>query len=71
MGCLGGSVAKCLLLAQIVILGSRMESQILPPSGSLLSEEPASPSAHVSASLSVSLMNKQTKCLKEKKKVRL
>ena len=51
-GHLGGSVVERLPLAQVVIPGSW--DQV--PSGSLW--EPASPSAYVSASLSVSLMNK-------------
>ena len=53
MGHLGGSVVERLPLAQVVILASwdRVLHQV-PHS------EPASPSAYVSASLSVSFMNK-------------
>ena len=52
-GHLGGSVVEHLPLAQVVILGSwdRVPHQAL-------CREPASPSTYVSASLSVSLMNK-------------
>ena len=53
MGCLGGSVVEHLPSALGVILGSqnRVPHQALYM-------EPATPSAYVSASLSVSLMNK-------------
>ena len=55
-GCLGGSVVECLPLAQVVILG------VLGSSPALGSPwEPASPSAYVSASFSVSLINKYIK----------
>ena len=50
MGCLDGSMVEHLLLAQAVILGSRMS----PTWGSLCGK-PASPSACVSASLPLSL----------------
>ena len=52
-GCLGGSAVEHLPLAQGVIL----ESLDQVPHGSP-SREPVSPSTYVSASLSVSLMNK-------------
>ena len=52
-GRLGGSVVEHLPLAQGVILESR--DQVLHWAPCL---EPASPSAYISASLSVSLMNK-------------
>ena len=52
-GHLGGSVVECLPLAQGVILGSRDGVLHWGPY-----REPASPSACVSASLSMSLMNK-------------
>ena len=51
-GHLGGSVVKCLPLAQAVILGPGIKSHQAPH------KEPASPSAYVSTSLSVSLMKK-------------
>ena len=53
LGFLGGSAVERLLLAQVVILGSWDR---VPHQASC--EEPASPSACVSASLPVSLMNK-------------
>ena len=53
MGRLGGSVVKHLPLAQGVILESQDQ---VPHQASYA--EPASPSAYVSAFLSVSLMNK-------------
>ena len=53
MGCLGGSTVKRLPLAQGVIPGS--QDRVLHQA---LCMEPASPSACVSASLCVSLMNK-------------
>ena len=53
MGCLGGLVVESLPLAQGVILGSGIKSPHQAPC-----EEPASPSAYVIASLSVSIMNK-------------
>ena len=53
MGRPGGSVVEHLPSAQDVILGSR--DRVLHPAPCM---EPASPSACVSASLSVSLMNK-------------
>ena len=53
LGHLGGLVVEHLPLAQVVILGSW--DQVLHRSPH---REPASPSAYVSASLSVSLMNK-------------
>ena len=49
MGHLGGSVVEHQPLAQVMILGSW---------GQVPYREPASPSAYVSASLSVSLINK-------------
>ena len=52
-GHLGGSVVEHLPSAQVVILGSR---DLVPHWAPL--KEPASPSACVSASLYVSLMNK-------------
>ena len=52
-GHLGDSVVEHLPLAQVMILGSWDRVPHLAPQ-----EEPASPSACVSASLSVSLMNK-------------
>ena len=51
--CLGGSVVECLPLAQAVIPGSWNWVLYQAPR-----RESASPSAHVSAYLSVSLMNK-------------
>ena len=53
MGHLGGSMVKCLPLAQAVILGSWDR---VPHQASCM--KPASPSACVSAALCVSLMNK-------------
>ena len=53
MGSLGGSVVEHLLLAQVLILGSWDQVTY-----QALYREPASPSAYVSACLSVSLMNK-------------
>ena len=53
MGCLGGSVLEHLPLAQVMILGSWERVLHRVPR-----MEPASPSACVSASLSVFLMNK-------------
>ena len=53
VGHVGGSGVEHLLLAQGVILGSRDR---VPPRAPC--EEPASPSAYVSASLCASLMNK-------------
>ena len=53
MGCLGGSVVERLPLAQVMIPGSWDQVLHQGPCG-----EPASPSAYVSASLCVSLMNK-------------
>ena len=53
LGRLGGSVVKHLPLAQVMIPGS----WDLVPHWALC-REPASPSAYVSASLCVSLMNK-------------
>ena len=53
-GLLGGSVIEHLPLAQVVILGSG-DHQVLHQDPH---REPASPSSCVSASLSVSLMNK-------------
>ena len=53
LGCLGGSVVECLLSAQGVILGFWDQIPRWAPH-----REPASPSAYVSASFSVSLMNK-------------
>ena len=53
MGHLGGSVVEHLPLAQVVILGSW---DGVPHQAH--HREPASPSAYVSASLSVSLMDK-------------
>ena len=53
MGCLGGSVVERLPSAQVVILGYWDQVPYWAPQ-----REPASPSACVSASLSVSLMNK-------------
>ena len=52
-GCLGGLVVERLPSAQVMILGSW--DQVLHQA---LHEEPASPSAYVSASFSVSIMNK-------------
>ena len=52
-GCLGGSVVECLPSAQGVILGSGDQVPHQAPC-----MEPASPSACVSTSLCVSLMNK-------------
>ena len=52
-GCLGGAVVKHLPLAQVMIPGSWDQAPQQAPH-----REPASPSAYVSASLSVSLMNK-------------
>ena len=52
-GHLGGSVVECLPLAQVMIPGSWDGVLHRAPC-----REPASPSAYVSASLSVSLMNK-------------
>ena len=52
-GHLGGSVVECLPLAQVVILGSWDRVPHQAPR-----REPASPSACVSASICVSLMNK-------------
>ena len=52
-GHLGGSVVECLALAQGMIPGSWDQVPQQAPCG-----EPASLSAYVSASLSVSLMNK-------------
>ena len=52
-GCLGGLVIGYLPSAQGVILGSRIESRLRLPTGSLLL-----PPAYVSVSLCVSLMNK-------------
>ena len=60
VGHLGGSVVECLLLAQVVILGSwdgvPHRAPRIPAR-----EEPASPSAYVSASFSVTVMNKLIK----------
>ena len=64
MGRLGGSAVKCLPLAQVVI--PEIWDQVLHqapcmepvPHQAPPHMEPASPSAYVSASLSVSLMNK-------------
>ena len=53
LGHLGGSVAERLPLAQGVILGSRDQGPHWAPH-----KEPASPSACVSASVFLSLMNK-------------
>ena len=65
-GHLGGSVVEHLPSAQVVILWSW--DQVLRQAPH---KEPASPSAYVSASLSVSLMNKMNlKILKERKKER-
>ena len=52
-GCLGGSVVEHLPLAQVMIPGSWDQVPYWAPC-----REPTSPSACVSASLSVSLMNK-------------
>ena len=53
MGCLGGSGIEHLPLAQVVIMGSWNQVPHWAPR-----REPASPSAYVSVSLCVSLMNK-------------
>ena len=53
MGHQGGSVVECLPLVQVVILGSWDQVPHQAPYG-----EPASPFAYISASISVSLMNK-------------
>ena len=53
MGSLGGSVVEHLPLAQGMILGFWNQVSLQAPYG-----EPASLSAHVSASLCVSFMNK-------------
>ena len=53
VGCLGGSVVECLPLAQGMISASWDRVLHQAPC-----REPASPSACVSASLSMSLMNK-------------
>ena len=60
-GRLGGSVVECLPLAQVMILEA-WDRVLLQT----FHREPASPSAYVSASLCVSLMNKLN--LKKKKK---
>ena len=60
-GRLGGSVVDCLPLAQVVILGSWDRHQIHH-------KEPVSPSAYVSASLSLSFMNKYIKSFLKKRK---
>ena len=53
LGCLGGSSVECLSSAQGLFLESRDQVPHQAPC-----MEPASPSAYVSASLSVSLINK-------------
>ena len=56
MGHLGGSAVEHLPLAQVMIPGFQDQVLYWAPHG-----EAASPSAHVSASFSVSLMNKEIK----------
>ena len=63
MGRLGDSVVQCLPLAQRMILGSWDQVLHRAPG-----REPASPSAYVSASFSVSLINKEIKSLRNHKK---
>ena len=60
-GRLGGSAIECLPLDEVLILESWDPVTLLAPL-----EEPASPSACVSASLSVSLMNKKYNLKKKK-----
>ena len=54
LGRLGGSAVGCLPLAQGLILGSRIESHIRLPAGSLLLPQPVS----LLLSVCISLMNK-------------
>ena len=63
MGCLGGSAVEHLPSAQGMISESWDQVPHRAPC-----EKPASPSACVSASLSVSLMNRWIETLKKKKK---
>ena len=65
MGHLGGSAIECVPLAQVVILGSGNRVPHWAPC-----KKPASPSAYVSASLSVSLMSKQIKSFLKKDKLK-